>query len=316
MLKKIDLNTLTSIDFAIEESVNELNEIVVTGLSRAAEKNRTPTPISTIPPSDLIQYTSTNIIDTLASQPGVDQITTDSGISNPVIKGLGYNRVVTINHGIRQEGQQWKDEHDIEIDEFSVYKIEILKGPARLTYGSDAMAGVINMISAPTLPEGKISGNLLANYQSNNGLITYSANISGNKKGVIWNLRYSNKRAHAYQNKYDGYVLNSGYKENILSGIAGLNKFWGYALLHWSVYDFSLGIIEGERDSATGLFIKHVAINDSTENVSLASGKDYAAYTAMTPFQKIQHSKIVLNNSFILGNRTLKTILEWQQNKR
>lgn len=89
----------------------------------------------------------------MAKQPGISQITTGSGISKPVIRGLGYNRVVIVNDGIRQEGQQWGDEHGIEMDEFSINKIEILKGPASLSYGSDAIAGVINMITAPTLPE-------------------------------------------------------------------------------------------------------------------------------------------------------------------
>ena len=153
-----------------------------------------------------------------------------------------------------REGQQWGDEHGIEIDEYSVNRVEILKGPASLSYGSDAMAGVINMLPAPTLPEGTIQGNVLANYQSNNGLLGGSLNFAGNQKGFIWDVRYSNKMAHAYQNKYDGYVFNSGYKENTFGGIIGLNKSWGYSHLHFSVYDLTPGIVEGERDSASGQF--------------------------------------------------------------
>ena len=85
------------------ESVAELNEIVVTGLSKSAEKNRTPTPISTISPIQLKQLSTTNIIDAIATQPGVSQVTTGSGISKPVIRGLGYNRVVVVNDGIRRK---------------------------------------------------------------------------------------------------------------------------------------------------------------------------------------------------------------------
>jgi len=289
---------------------------VVTGLSKAAEKNRTPTPISTIPPILLLQNSSTNIIDALAKQPGVSQITTGSGISKPVIRGLGYNRVVTVIDGIRQEGQQWGDEHGIEIDEFSVNKVEILKGPASLSYGSDAMAGVINMLTAPTLPDGKIMGNILANYQTNNGLIGYSADFAGNKKGFIWDARYSNKMAHSYQNKYDAYIFNSGYKENDFSGIIGLNKSWGYSHLHFSAYNLTLGIVEGERDSATGKFTKPVALNDSTEGVAIATDIDFKSYTPLTPYQKIHHYKAVLNNNFIIGDGSLKTTFGFQQNQR
>ncbi|HNP98886.1 MAG TPA: carboxypeptidase-like regulatory domain-containing protein, partial [Bacteroidia bacterium] len=92
--EQIDLSTITTRDFKMVESVAELNEIVVTGLSKSAEKNRTPTPISTISPIQLKQLSTTNIIDAIATQPGVSQVTTGSGISKPVIRGLGYNRVV------------------------------------------------------------------------------------------------------------------------------------------------------------------------------------------------------------------------------
>ncbi|MFA5973112.1 MAG: TonB-dependent receptor [Lentimicrobiaceae bacterium] len=312
----IDLATSTTKDFVLYESATELKEVVVTGLSQAVEINRTPSPIITIPSIQLLQTSATNIIDALVRKPGISEITTGSGISKPVIRGLGYNRVVTVSDGIRQEGQQWGDEHGIEIDEFAVSKVEILKGPASLSYGSDAIAGVINMISAPTLPDGKIQGSLLANYQTNDGLIAYSVNFAGNQKGFIWNLRYSNKMAHAYQNKYDGYVFNSGFKENTVSGIIGLNKSWGYSHLDFSVYSLTPGIVEGERDSMTGRFVKPIALNDSTEGEAIATNYDFRSYSPLTPFQKVHHYKAVLNNSFVIGKGSLKATIGWQQNQR
>ncbi len=312
----IDLSITSTKDFALEESITELNEVVVTGLSKAGEKNRTPTPIATIAPLQLLENSSTNIIDALSHQPGVSEVTTGSGISKPVIRGLGYNCVVTVCDGIRQEGQQWGDEHGVEVDEFTVNKVEILKGPASLAYGSDAMAGVINLLSAPTLPDGKMQGNILANYQTNNGLIGYSANFAGNQKGVIWDVRYSNKMAHAYKNKYDSYVLNSGYKETTLSSIVGFNKSWGYSHLHFSSYNLTPGIVEGERDSLTGKFVKRIALNDTTEGVSTANSKDFKSYIPLTPYQKIHHYKAVLNNNFIIGNGSLKMTIGFQQNQR
>ncbi len=316
IIETIDLLQTTTKDFAMESSVTEINEVVVTGHSQAGEKNRTPTPISIVTKKELLQNASTNIIDAIAKQPGVSQITTGSGISKPVIRGLGYNRVVVVNDGIRQEGQQWGDEHGIEIDEFGVNKVEILKGPASLSYGSDAIAGVINMISAPTLPQGTINGNIVANYQTNNGLIAYSANVAGNVKGFIWDVRYSNKMAHAYQNKYDSYVFNSGFKENTIGGIIGLNKAWGYSHLHFSSYNLTPSIVEGNRDSLTGKFTKPIAINDSTEGTAIATDKDFLSYNSSTPFQKIKHYKAVLNNNFIIGNGSIKVTFGFQQNQR
>lgn len=116
----------------LTESSIKLNEVVVTGLTGSQKLKQSPAPISFVSARQLEMQPSTNIIDAIAHQPGVSQITTGSGISKPVIRGLGYNRVVVVNDGIRQEGQQWGDEHGIEIDPASVHSVEILKGPASL----------------------------------------------------------------------------------------------------------------------------------------------------------------------------------------
>lgn len=316
IIETVDLTAVSIKDFVLELSAKEINEVVITGTSQAGERNRTATPISIVSKTQLLQTASSNIIDALAKQPGIDQVTTGSGISKPIIRGLGYNRVVIVNDGIRQEGQQWGDEHGIEIDEFSINKIEILKGPASLSYGSDAIAGVINMITAPTLPEGKINGNIIGNYQTNNGLIAYSANLTGNINGLIWDVRYSNKMAHAYQNKYDGYVLNSGFKENTIGGVIGMNKPWGYSHVHFSMYELSPGIVEGNRDSASGKFIKPIVINDSTEEMVIADDNDFKSYSSGIPFQKIKHYKVALNNNFIVGQGNVKATIGFQQNHR
>ena len=149
----IELSTNNIRDYILDESVTEIKEVAVTGQAMSTGITKIPSPITIVPLARLQQQASGNIIDALSSQPGVSQITTGGGISKPVIRGLGYNRVVVLNDGVRQEGQQWGDEHGIEIDENDVNRVEILKGPASLMYGSDAMAGVINLFTAPILPK-------------------------------------------------------------------------------------------------------------------------------------------------------------------
>lgn len=314
--RNIDLSIISVTDFELEESIKELDEIVVTGLSKGAVKTTSPNPITTVPYFQLLQNSSGNIIDALAREPGVSQIATGSGISKPVIRGLGYNRVVTVNDGIRQEGQQWGDEHGIEVDEFSIRKVEILKGAASLSYGSDAIAGVINLISSPTLPDRSMEADFLSEYQSNNGLVSYSANFAGNQKGFIWNFRGSRKMAHSYSNRQDGYVYNSGYRQISLSGIIGVNKYWGYSHLHLSIYNMTPGIIDGERDSITGKFVKPIRLNVEEQSVTVVTNRDSKSYTPATPFQKIHHYKAVSENNFIVGDGSLKTTIGWQQNQR
>lgn len=304
----IDLTNTHSFNFTLDVSVAEISEVVVTGQSGGIENSRTPSPIAIVPHTQMLQNTSTNIIDALTKVPGVAQITTGSGISKPVIRGMGYNRVVVVNDGIRQEGQQWGDEHGIEIDENTVNRVEILKGPASLAYGSDAMAGVINMISAPTQPEGSVKGNISSNYQTNNGLVNNSANLSGNKNGLSWDVRYSNKMAHAYQNKYDGYVYNSGFREQAANTTLGINRSWGFSHLHLSMYALKPGIVEGERDSLSGKFIK--------ANTGIAGNSDFHSYQPEAPFQKINHYKAVWDNRFFIGQSKLEATIGFQQNRR
>jgi iron complex outermembrane receptor protein len=304
----IDLTITQSFNFRLEESVTEISEVVVTGQSGGIESNRTPSPIAVVPHTQMLQNASSNIIDALTKVPGVSQITTGSGISKPVIRGMGYNRVVVVNDGIRQEGQQWGDEHGIEIDENSVNRVEILKGPASLAYGSDAMAGVINMIATPTLPEGSVKGNSSSNYQSNNGLLNHSVNLAGNKNGLSWDMRYSNKMAHAYQNKYDGYVYNSGFREQAANTTLGINRSWGFSHLHLSMYALKPGIIEGERDSLSGKFLK--------ANAEIAGNSDFHSYQPDAPFQKINHYKAVWDNRFFIGQSKLEATIGFQQNRR
>src|SRR6202012_4958924 len=110
------------------------------------DKQKTPVAVTGVSHDYLLQNSSTNVIDAIAKTPGVSAMKDGQSISKPFIRGLGYNRVLTINDGVEQVDQAWFDEFGIEADPDAVYKYEILKGPASLAYGSDAIAGVINLI--------------------------------------------------------------------------------------------------------------------------------------------------------------------------
>ncbi len=280
----------------------KLNELVVTGVTGDTKLKNSTAPISIISNKDLRQTTSTNIIDAIAHQPGMAQITTGGGISKPIIRGLGYNRIIVMNEGVRQEGQQWGDEHGIEVDPQIVNSVEILKGPASLMYGSDAMAGVVILHSAPTLPEGEMRANVNTEYQTNNGLFDYSLNFAGNQKGFVWDARFSDKMAHAYKNKVDGYVPGSQFKERAGRLMLGLNKRWGHTHLTWTAFHQTPSIVEGERDETTGELVCN------SDNVK--------TYSKALPFQEIKHYKAVLDNSFNLPKGWLKAIIGYQQNRR
>lgn len=313
--RTIDISSTTSSDFVLKESNAMINEVVVTAPTGSTIQSKSPYSTSIISNNQIHELSSTNIIDAISHQPGVSQVTTGSGISKPVIRGLGYNRVLVINDGVRQEGQQWGDEHGIEVDAQSIGSVEVIKGPASLMYGSDAMAGVLIFHDAPILSEGKMQANVSTEYQTNQGLFDYSLDFAGNKKGFVWNWRYSDKMAHAYKNKYDGYVYGSNFKERAVSGLLGLHRSWGYSHLKLSYYYITPGIVEGERDEETGKFVRP-AIVDGEEGEIIASDSDMKSYSHTLPYQKVRHYKAVLDNSFVVGSGNIKALIGYQQNRR
>lgn len=313
--RKVDLQTERKADFVMKEANVVLGDVVVTGVAGQTLRKDSPVPEAVISAAELQATSSTNIIDALSHLPGVSQLTTGSGISKPVIRGLGYNRVVTIDDGVRQEGQQWGDEHGIEVDEQSVSSAEVLKGPASLMYGSDAMAGVIILHGMPTMAQGQMRGDVSTEYQTNNGLLGASLHFAGNKHGFVWDARYSGKMAHAYKNHYDGYVLGSQFRENALSAMLGAQGNWGFSHLKLSLYHLTPSMPEGTRDNATGAFLEPV-LKDGEETETIASQDDLKTYGKGFPYQQIHHYKMVLDNSLYLGPGHLKLNLAYQQNQR
>ena len=280
----------------------DLKEVVVTGSTGATKLKESTAPVSLLTARQLEATSSTNIIDAVATMPGVSQLTTGSGISKPVIRGLGYNRIVVVNDGIRQEGQQWGDEHGIEIDAASVSSVEVLKGPGSLVYGSDALAGVLRFNSSPIVPQGKIRVGLSSEYQTNNGLVDYSLYFSGNKGGNVWNARYSEKWAHAYKNRYDGYVPNSQFHERAAQLMGGVNRHWGHSRLTLSYYNITPSIVEGERDAETGQLVCEYGRRKQ--------------YGHGMPYQQVYHYKAAWDNTLALGSGKLNALLGYQLNRR
>lgn len=312
LVEHIEMSSSLEKDFTLSPVIMENQGVIITGVTSATSIRKTPVPVASIRRQALLQIPSSNIVDALSHIPGVSQVTSGPAVSKPFIRGLGYNRVVTVNDGVRQEGQQWGDEHGIEIDEMSIVRAEVLKGPASLMYGSDALAGVVHFITHIPVAEGTVKGNFLANYQSNNGLLGTHLNMSGNKNGFNWNLYGTYKSAGDYQNKFDGRVLNSRFNERNFGGYAGVNKSWGYSHFIISHFNQRIGMVEGDRDGATGKFI----LFGGSALERIATDDDLKGRTLFVPNQKVMHTKLVSDNNFALKKSRLKINLAFQNNVR
>jgi iron complex outermembrane receptor protein len=297
-------------NYVLTESIIENNAVIVTGVTQATQLKKMPFQVSVLRKEELSQSSSSNIVESLTKKAGVSSLSSGPAISKPLIRGLGYNRVLTINDGVRQEGQQWGDEHGLEIDEASVSKVEIFKGPASLIYGSDAMAGVINIITNVPVQTNSIRLNAGSNYQSNNRLRNFFGNASGNIKGFNWNIYGTMKDAADYKNSIDGYVYNSKFNERNFGGYAGYNGKWGYTHIIASRFKLNAGLIEGERD-AQGFFVKPV-----TGGSVRVTDQDNRSTTPGIPHQQIIHSKVAIDNSFKINDHRWFLNLGIQRNQR
>jgi iron complex outermembrane receptor protein len=312
--KVITINGATVSNFELDESATELAEVVVTGSSKAIEIKKAPISIASVNAQYLKTNLSTNIIDAIARVPGVSAITTGPNVSKPVIRGLGSNRILTLFDGMRQEGQQWGDEHGIEMDNYAFERIEIIKGPASLMYGSDALAGVVNLIPNQPAAENRISGSVTTEYQTNNGMFGGSAFITGNKNGVEWGARLSQRTAKDFQNSVDGRVYNTGFQETDVNGFFGVHKKWGGSHLRLSLFDNLQEIPDGSRDSLSRKFTKQITEADTLRPV--VTDTELNSYRISVVHQRVQHYRAYLKNNFFFKNSRLDVNVGFQRSVR
>ena len=310
----------TFYEIRLSSARGNLSEVVVTGVSRATLARENPVPVISVSSRKIEQATESNIIDVLVKNvPGLNAVKTGPNISKPFIRGLGYNRVLTLYDGIRQEGQQWGDEHGIEVDAYNIERAEVVKGPSSLIYGSDALAGVVGLIpSMPSLSDQKLHGKYFSEYQSNNGLIGNGLRLNYASEHWSYALRGSYRIARNYTNKVDGRVYNSGFRETNASATVKYSTDKGYSSLNFTLYDNLQGIPDGSRDSLTRKFTKQIyeGDNDNIATRPVVSNALLNSYQLSPLHQHIQHYRIYTKNKYQLGEGDLEGILAFQQNVR
>ncbi|HEY4936619.1 MAG TPA: TonB-dependent receptor [Puia sp.] len=304
--------------------VNNLHDVVViTGVSKATSVKETPVPIIVISARVIDRATEENIIDALAqSAPGFNSVKTGPGVSKPFIHGLGYNRVLTLYDGVRQESQQWGDEHGIVVDDYNIERAEIIKGPASLMYGSDALAGVMSLF--PVMPyntQGKLVGRYTSEYQANNGLIGNGMRLIYGSGHWSYTLRGSYRIAKNYHDPVDGWVYNTNFRTTNASITVQYKSVTGYSTLNLNLYDHKQGIPDGSRDSLTRQFTKQVyeiagQPGDNIKDRPIVPYDSLNSYLLSPLHQRIQDYKFYSNNHYEIGKGVLDGQLAFTQNLR
>ncbi len=237
---------------------------------------------------------SSNLIDKLAFEPGVDVISKSPGVEKPVIRGLSNTNILFVDNGIRLENFQFSEDHPFMADEFGVDRVEIIKGPASLLYGSDAVGGVIYTVREKPALQNTISGDFNALY-------------FGNKQGLISNLgiKGAGKRIHAgirggfnsQKDYFDGngvQVPNSRFNQYSVKSNVGISYKFGKTDVYYDIQKMKLGMTVPPAISL---------VNDN-----LRDNKVW--------FQDLASNVLAVKNKFFAGKTMIDADFSYQSNNR
>jgi len=254
-----------------------------------------------------------SLADALSRINGVTMLQTGSTIAKPVIHGLHSNRILTINNGVRQEGQQWGNEHAPEIDPFIANKLIVIKGVDELRYGSDAIGGVILVEPKTLRDEPGYAAEFNTAYFTNNRQYVFSALFEQQlKKHPAFRYRVQGtykKGANATTPNYR--LNNTGSEEKNFSLTAGWKKDKFNTELFYSHFSTKVGIFTG---SHIGNFtdLKNAIAASKPSDVFLGEN----TYKIQRPYQDVTHDLIKSKTTFYKGDHKLTILLAGQFNNR
>nr|WP_210410897.1 TonB-dependent receptor [Leptospira sarikeiensis] len=221
-----------TLEITLRPSLLEGIAINVTAKTVASDFLSTPQPTTVLEGRQLQRLRGQNVMSALENTPGTATLTTGAGTSKPVIRGLTGQRVLVMTDGVRQEEQQFGDDHTVDLDAFNVDKMEIVRGPASVLYGSDALGGVINIIrsKAPTAKDGAplLGGSISTNSFSNNKQDAGAISLYGYHKDTNFGYRVQTDTRKAGRiTTPNGTLPNTGFHERNINASLGTDGSWG-----------------------------------------------------------------------------------------
>jgi len=308
----IVFDTTRNMIFSMRRQTGQLQEVEVVSEHKQDIATNASTSVSA---RQLLQVSGQTLGESLKNVPGLNSIQTGPSISKPVIHGLHSNRLLILNNGVRQEGQQWGSEHAPEIDPFIANRITVIKGASSVRYGSDAIVGVILVEPKALNPQKKLEGEINAVAGSNGRLGAFSAMLqgkgSGKFQGFNWRAQGTLKRAGNFRTS-SYYLKNTGLREedySLAANYKSRSENFG-AEIYYSHFDNKVGIFEGS----------HVG-NVSDLQAAFARSKPITAsffsYDIARTYQQINHDLLKATAFYRFKNSgRLEVQFASQKNKR
>lgn len=295
--------------------INELQEVTITRTIGVLRKKTESMNIETVGSGFIRRNLGGSLMKSLERFLGIKTIGIGSGQSKPLIRGLGFNRVVVVDKGVKHEGQQWGADHGLEIDQFAAGEVELIKGAASFIYGSDAIGGVIDVKPAPIPAPQTLGGSIDLIGKTNNNLYGTSANLFGRNQHLFFDARFTYQNYGDYRVPTDRvYVydyavdLHKNYLRNTAGRESGLHLNTGYINDNFQ----SIFHISNTR-TKSGFFANAHGLEPRRVDVDL---HDASARDILMPSQKVNHFKIINRTAYLSGIHRLEMELAYQHNFR
>lgn len=238
-----------SLDIALTPSVIEMKEVIIsTPFHKLQSENVMKVEQQKI--SDLKSNGAATLSEGITNIAGVESVSTGLSIGKPVIRGLSSNRVLVYTQGVRLENQQFGDEHGLGLNESGIESVEVIKGPASLLYGSDALGGVLYFNPEKFAQENTTAGDLNANYFSNTQGYNTNAGIKTSGDNFKYIFRGSLTEHSDYKTK-DYRVTNTRFREQDFKTGFGYQKSNFKSEIRYNLNNSKLGIPEELGEQST-----------------------------------------------------------------
>ncbi|HPR58219.1 MAG TPA: TonB-dependent receptor [Bacteroidales bacterium] len=235
------LHPETIVDAVLKIAIIQSQEVVITG-GYVTSQHENAVKIDVLKSKDIALSGTPNLMESLTQVPGVDMIAKGQGISKPVIRGLSMNDILVMNNGVRIENYQFSENHPLGIDDNDVERVEIIKGPASLLYGSDAIGGVINFIKEKPAPTRKITGDYRMQLHSNTLGMNNSIGLKGSSKNIFGGFRFGHKTHADYLQGGGDYVPNTRFNEMTFNANTGYTSEIGTFKVFYDYFKQNLGM--------------------------------------------------------------------------
>lgn len=279
------------LDVILEETMHQMEDVIFsTPFNKLQSQNVMKVEHQSL--KALQQKGTATLIEGLATIPGVSQVSTGTSIGKPVIRGLSGNRVLVYSQGVRLENQQFGEEHGLGLNDAGVESVEVIKGPASLLYGSDAIGGVLyfnpEKFGKPNTSELIFNQKYFTNTNGTNSFMGYK--LSG--EDLKFTSSISNNKHADYKITEGNRVTNTRYNELDFKTALGYSNSSFSSTFRYNYNKLDLGIPE------TG-------ISEQTNSK-----------TPDFPKQVVYSHIVSLNNSIFFSNSKLEADLGYIQNDR